>query len=78
LNYKDKEKREKIGMIKVQQMRQYINEGHFSEGDMLPKIEACISFVEKTGKKAIITDIKNAEHIFQEHNPCGTIIIPDH
>jgi carbamate kinase len=37
------------------QARQYIDEGHFAAGSMLPKIEACIEFVEHGGRGAIIT-----------------------
>ena len=35
----------------------YMEEGHFGEGSMGPKINAAIQFVESTGKDAIITSI---------------------
>jgi carbamate kinase len=36
--------------------KQYIKEGHFKPGSMLPKIEAVVSFLESGGKEALITD----------------------
>ena len=50
---------QKIGTINLDQAKQYIDEGHFAKGSMLPKIQASIKFVEKTGNKAIITDLNN-------------------
>ena len=37
--------------------RRYLKEGHFPPGSMGPKIEACLSFVERSGNEAIITSI---------------------
>ncbi len=34
----------------------YLNEGHFAKGSMAPKIEACLSFLSKGGKMAVITE----------------------
>lgn len=34
----------------------YLNEGQFSEGSMAPKIRACLQFIEKGGKKSVITE----------------------
>jgi len=34
----------------------YLENGEFSEGSMAPKIRACLQFIEKGGKKSIITD----------------------
>jgi len=39
--------------------RRYVTEGHFKPGSMLPKIEAIISFLEKGGREALITDPPN-------------------
>lgn len=36
-------------------LRTYIQQGEFGEGSMRPKAEACASFVEAGGKRAIIT-----------------------
>src|SRR5208283_3969295 len=35
--------------------RRYIAEGHFGPGSMLPKVEACVHFVEQRGGTAVIT-----------------------
>ena len=34
---------------------QYIEEGHFAKGSMLPKVQAALAFVQNGGQKAIIT-----------------------
>lgn len=39
--------------------KKYIEEGHFKPGSMLPKIKAIVSFLEKGGEKAIITNPEN-------------------
>jgi carbamate kinase len=41
--------------ITVSQAKQYLEEGQFAEGSMAPKVRAGIHFVEKGGKKTIIT-----------------------
>ncbi|MFP4686497.1 MAG: carbamate kinase [bacterium] len=43
----------------VAEAQQYIDEGHFAPGSMLPKIEAVIRFLESGGKRAIITSPAN-------------------
>jgi carbamate kinase len=40
---------------------EYLKDGHFPAGSMKPKIEAAMQFVEKTGKRAVITSLKNIE-----------------
>lgn len=44
-----------LDRITVSEAGQYLEEGHFAEGSMAPKVRAAISFVEKTGNEAIIT-----------------------
>lgn len=34
----------------------YLREGQFTRGSMAPKIEACLSFIEKGGRKSVITE----------------------
>ncbi len=41
--------------LTIAQAKRYLEEGHFSEGTMAPKIRAAIYFVEYSGKDAIIT-----------------------
>jgi len=43
----------------LSEMRQYMKEGHFKPGSMLPKIEAIIEFLEHGGENAIITSPDN-------------------
>ncbi len=45
-----------IDKMTILQAKQYLNEGQFGEGSMLPKVKAAINFVENTGKDAIITE----------------------
>ncbi len=44
-----------LDSISIEETYQYIKEGHFAEGSMLPKIKAIVSFLEQGGKKAIIS-----------------------
>ena len=53
--------------------RQYMQTGEFKEGSMLPKIEACLSFVEhRRGGQALITSLDKAAVALQ--GKTGTII----
>ena len=70
LNYR-KEDRQAIGTVTVDQLKQYLNEGHFAAGSMKPKIEAAIEFTEKTGNPTIITSLKNAAKL---NDGVGTIV----
>ncbi|MEG1548633.1 MAG: carbamate kinase [Clostridia bacterium] len=50
-----------LDVITVAEAKQYMAEGHFAPGSMLPKIEAALKFVEsKSGRKAIITSLDKA------------------
>ena len=61
-----------LEQISVAEAEEYIKEGHFAAGSMLPKIEAALDFVKGDDKrKAIITSIENLENIDQE---AGTVI----
>jgi carbamate kinase len=44
-----------LNSITVAEARGYIAEGHFKSGSMLPKVEACVQFIESGGRQAIIT-----------------------
>lgn len=46
----------KLERVPVKEMKKYLEEGHFTEGSMAPKVRACIQFVENGGKEAIITE----------------------
>ncbi len=45
--------------LTLAQAKQYIEEGHFAKGSMLPKIQAIIKFLENGGQKALITNPEN-------------------
>ena len=58
INYNTKDAK-KIGKITLEEAQNYVNEGHFAKGSMLPKIEAAMDFVKNTGNEAIITELNN-------------------
>jgi carbamate kinase len=63
-----------LDKMTVAEAKQYIAQGHFAPGSMLPKIQAIIKFFEEGGKKALITD---PEHISEAlEGKTGTWITP--
>ena len=54
LNYNTPQEKS-LDRITVTEAKKYLEEGHFAEGSMAPKITAAINFVENSGKDAIIT-----------------------
>ncbi|HUJ08889.1 MAG TPA: carbamate kinase [Verrucomicrobiae bacterium] len=44
-----------LDKMTVAEAKQYITQGHFKPGSMLPKIQACIQFIESGGHEALIT-----------------------
>ena len=58
--------------VTINELKQYINEGQFAAGSMLPKVRAVIDFVENTGKKAVITSLKNVDKLIA--GGTGTVI----
>ncbi|EOH98396.1 carbamate kinase [Enterococcus moraviensis ATCC BAA-383] len=59
INY-GKENQEKLETISVKQAQQYMDEGHFADGSMGPKMEAAIGFASQ-GKTAIICSLEEAD-----------------
>ncbi|MDN3017035.1 carbamate kinase [Paenibacillus sp. BSR1-1] len=59
--------------ISIEETKQYVSEGHFPEGSMLPKIEASINFLEKGGSRVIITNPESLRDAIQEK--AGTHIV---
>ena len=50
-----------LDSMSVAEARQYIAEGHFAPGSMLPKVDAAVSFVEsKPWRSAVITSLEKA------------------
>ncbi|MEK6220965.1 MAG: carbamate kinase [Chloroflexota bacterium] len=73
LNFNTPEQKQ-LDEITVVQAKQYIEEGHFAPGSMLPKVEACINFVENGGAKALVTDPPNIPRALKGET--GTWIVP--
>ena len=65
-----KENEKALDTITVAEAKQYLAEGHFTEGSMAPKIRAAVLFVEATGHEAIITEATKLGDA-----ACGTRII---
>lgn len=62
-----------LDSINLEEAKTFIEEGHFAKGSMLPKIEACMSFVETSDNKiAIISSLEKAEGAMT--GKTGTII----
>jgi carbamate kinase len=62
-----------LGRITAAEAKQYVDEGHFAPGSMLPKMQAAIRFAEsKAGRKAIITSLYKAEEALAGR--IGTVI----
>lgn len=71
----NKPNQEKLTRVKVSDLREYIAEGQFAKGSMLPKIEAAIAFVEASASGvAIITSLEKLGEI---NDGAGTVITRD-
>ncbi len=63
-----------LDKLTTSEAKQYIEEGHFAKGSMLPKIQAILKFMELGGRQALITD---PEHIMEAlQGKTGTWIVP--
>ncbi len=60
--------------ITIEEAEQYIEEGHFAPGSMLPKVMAALKFVKsKPGRRALITSLQKAREGIEGRT--GTTII---
>ncbi len=60
INY-GKENEKWLDDISVDEAKQYMKEGHFAPGSMLPKVQAAVEFAEsKPGRQALITLLEKA------------------
>lgn len=60
INYNKPDQKD-LSTLTVAEAKQYMAEGHFAPGSMLPKIEAAVKFVEsKPGRRSIITSLDKA------------------
>ena len=63
-----------LDKLTLAEAKQYLAEGtHFARGSMAPKIQACIWFLERGGKKAIITNPDNISRALRGET--GTTIV---
>ena len=63
-----------LDKITIDEAYQYMKEGHFAPGSMLPKVEAAVKFVENNpDKKALITSLDKAKDGI--NGLTGTIIV---
>ncbi len=63
-----------LGPVSTAELRAHAAEGHFSSGSMGPKVEAALRFVERGGKRAIITSLHNIAPAVA--GDAGTIVEP--
>lgn len=76
LNYKDELNRMELRELDVKTSKEYILQNEFAKGSMLPKIEACISFVEYNPNGiAIITSLDKVKDALE--GKTGTKIIKE-
>lgn len=72
INFNKPDQKE-LDSLNIEEIKVYIEEGHFAKGSMLPKIEACMEYVlhNKEGQ-AIITSLENAHLALKGET--GTVI----
>jgi len=63
-----------LDRLTLAEARQYQAEGHFAKGSMGPKIDAVISFLERGGQQALITNPENLGRALKGET--GTWIVP--
>ncbi len=63
-----------LDRVTLKEAHQYIQEGHFGAGSMLPKIEAVVRFLEHGGPQALITNPQNIERALRGET--GTRFVP--
>ncbi len=73
LNY-NKPNQKWLDRLTLAEAKQYFAEGHFAKGSMGPKIQAVISFLERGGQRALITDPPNIGRALAGET--GTWIVP--
>ena len=72
INFNKPEQKD-LDEMSLAEAEQYIAEGHFAKGSMLPKVESCIEYVENTENgRALITSLEKAKDALQ--GKTGTII----
>jgi carbamate kinase len=73
LNFGKPDQKE-LDHLTVAEAKRYVTEGHFKPGSMLPKIQACIQFIENGGQEALITCPESLPQALE--GKTGTRIVP--
>ena len=50
-----------LDSMTIAEAKKHCDDGQFAPGSMLPKVQACMQFVEATGKEAMITLLEKAK-----------------
>ncbi len=66
---------EQLGKVSASELENYRANGEFTAGSMGPKIDAVLRFVNKGGKRALITSLENAAGGIK--GKAGTLVVPD-
>lgn len=75
INFNTPEQKD-LERLTLAEAEQYIEEGHFAPGSMLPKIQAAVKFVKANPtKKAIITSLDKATSALEGND--GTVIVAE-
>ncbi|MDD5657007.1 MAG: carbamate kinase [Elusimicrobia bacterium] len=64
LNYKTPQEKT-LAQVTTGELRRHLDEGHFAEGSMRPKIEAALYHLANEGRRVIITDIESLPKALQ-------------
>lgn len=68
-----KEDEKWLSSLSIEEATQYMSEGHFAPGSMLPKVKAAVGFaLSKPGRKSLITSLEKAKEGIQ--GKTGTVI----
>ena len=62
----------KLDILEKEKIKEYIKSQQFAPGSMLPKIQACLNFIENTNNEAIITSLLSAKEALE--GKTGTLI----
>ena len=65
---------EELGRVTVEQLRGHAAAGHFASGSMGPKVDAVCRFVERTGRRGVITSLDNIARAVD--GGAGTVVVP--
>jgi carbamate kinase len=65
-----------VDRLTLSEAKRYLEEGtHFARGSMAPKVQACVWYLERGGREALITNPENVERALAGET--GTRIVPD-